>query len=285
MRRFKGLSQALVLDRSTRDTYLTMAYTSVTPVEQPHMTPTFSLSRRIAQAGYSLVELAVVMLIVALLIGGLLLPLSAQQEVRNRADTERTLSEIQAALIGYAMVNGRLPRPATSATDGTESATPCTTDALCSGFIPWSALSITKIDGWGKLLRYSVTPAYAGGATGSTLIALTSVANRTVQTRDSAGTTSYLAGRAVCSAADQCVAAVIFSHGKERLGTLDGGTATPSSSITNLDEIANDTGPTSYFSRSPNDDTGTTGGEFDDIVTWVSTYTIVNKLVAVGKLP
>lgn len=235
--------------------------------------------------GYSLVELAVVMLIVALLIGGLLLPLSAQQEVRNRAETERTLSEVQAALIGYAIVNGRLPRPASSATDGTESATACTTDALCAGFIPWSTLSIAKIDGWGKLLRYSVTPAYAGGATGTILISLTSIANRTVQTRDTAGTASYLAGRAACSATDQCVAAVIFSQGKERLGTMDGGTAIPSTSATNLDEIANDTGPTAYFSRTPNDNTATTGGEFDDIVTWVPTYTIVNKLVAVGKLP
>ena len=225
------------------------------------------------------------MLIVSLLIGGLLIPLSAQQEVRNRADTERTLTDIQAALIGYAIVTGRLPRPATSATDGTETATPCTTDALCTGFIPWSTLSIPKIDGWGKLIRYSVTPAYAGGAAGTTLISLTSIANRTVQTRDTAGAANYLAGRAACTAADQCAAAVIFSHGKDRLGTMDGGVANPTVSVTNLDEIANDTGPTAYFSRTPNDNTATTGGEFDDIVTWIPTYTIVNRLVAVGKLP
>lgn len=237
------------------------------------------------QDGYSLVELAVVMLIVSLLIGGLLMPLSAQQEVRNRTETERTLTEIQTALIGYAIVTGRLPRPATSATDGTESATPCTTDAMCTGFIPWATLSIAKTDGWGKLLRYSVTPAYAGGATGTTLISLTSIANRTVQTRDAAGATSYLAGRAVCSAADQCAAAVIFSHGKERLGTMDGGIATPATSATNVDEITNNTGPTSYFSRTPSDNASTTGGEFDDVVTWLPTYTLVNRLVAIGKLP
>ena len=111
------------------------------------------------------------------------------------------------------------------------------------------------------------------------------IANRTVQTRDAAGATSYLAGRAACTAADQCAAAIIFSHGKERLGTPDGGTATPTTSTTNIDEIANNTGPTAYFSRTPNDNTATTGGEFDDIVTWIPTYTIVNRLVAVGKLP
>lgn len=237
------------------------------------------------QYGYSLVELAVVMLIVSLLIGGLLMPLSAQQEVRNRTETERTLTDIQVALIGYAIVTGRLPRPAASATDGTEGATPCTTDALCTGFIPWSTLSISKTDGWGKLIRYSVTPAYAGGATGTTLISLTSIANRTVQTRDTAGTANYLAGRAACTAADQCVAAVIFSHGRARLGTVDGGVASPTVSTTNLDEIANDTGPTAYFSRTPNDNTATAGGEFDDVVTWLPTYTLVNRLVAVGKLP
>lgn len=249
------------------------------------------------QSGYSLVELAVVMLIVALLIGGLLLPLSAQQEVRNRAETERTLAEIQAALVGYAIVAGRLPRPATSATNGAETATPCTTDALCTGFIPWSTLGITKTDGWGKLIRYSVTPAYAGGATGTTLISLTSVANRTVITRDSTGRTSYLAGNGsclaaspftctdACTTADQCAAAVVFSHGKERFGTMDGGTANQVSSATSLDEIANDTGSTQFFSRTLNDNTGTSGGEFDDLMTWIPTYTIVNRLVAAGKLP
>ncbi len=258
-------------------------------------------------SGYSLVELAVVMLIVALLIGGLLLPLSAQQEVRNRAETERTLTDIQNALIGYAIVTGRLPRPATSATDGTETIIPCVenapsdpaTDEECVGFIPWATLGITKIDGWGKLIRYSVTPAYAGGASGTSPITLTSVANRAVKTRDAAGTISYLAGKASCSATDQCVAAVIFSQGKNRLGTMDGGSAIANTSTTNLDEIVNNSLPSQttstdsvpYFSRTPaectalNNCTDIVGGEFDDIVTWIPTYTIVNRLVAAGKLP
>ena len=66
---------------------------------------------------------------------------------------------------------------------------------------------------------------------------------------------------------------------------MDGGTANPVSSATSLDEITNDTGLTQFFSRTLNDNTGTSGGEFDDLMTWIPTYTIVNRLVAAGKLP
>lgn len=62
--------------------------------------------------GFTLIELAMVLLIVALLIGGLLMPLSAQYEVRGRQETEKALANIREALIGFAVVNGRLPCPA-----------------------------------------------------------------------------------------------------------------------------------------------------------------------------
>lgn len=63
-------------------------------------------------AGFTLIELAMVLFIVALLIGGLLMPLSAQYEVRGRQETEKALANIREALIGFAVVNGRLPCPA-----------------------------------------------------------------------------------------------------------------------------------------------------------------------------
>ena len=53
--------------------------------------------------GFTLTELAVVMAIIALLIGGLLMPLAGQQETRNRQDTEKALAVIQESLIGFAV--------------------------------------------------------------------------------------------------------------------------------------------------------------------------------------
>jgi prepilin-type N-terminal cleavage/methylation domain-containing protein len=232
------------------------------------------------QRGFTLVELAIVMFIVSLLIGGMLLPLAAQQDVRAQSETEKILNEVRDALIGFAIVNGRLPRPATSAANGAEAAA-CANDAACSGFIPWAALGSPRLDGWGKLIRYSVTPAFANAN-----IALPTVANRTVQTRDAAGAIVYLAGAAACATPNQCVPAVIFSQGKSRWGTTDAGQAlNDGGSATNVDEDANNAGPTNYFSRNLSESPATAGGEFDDITVWLSGNVLFNRMVTAGKLP
>ncbi len=90
-------------------------------------------------AGFTLIELAMVLLIVALLIGGLLMPLSAQYEVRGRQETEKALANIREALIGFAVVNGRLPCPAVASiptgttVSGLEAGREATTPAGANG--------------------------------------------------------------------------------------------------------------------------------------------------------
>lgn len=229
--------------------------------------------------GFTLAEMAVVLVIVALLIAGMMLPLSAQQDIRARQETEKTLNDIREALVGFAAANGRLPRPAVSAVNGAENPT-CGNDAACSGFIPWATLGVHKLDGWNKLVRYSVTPAFANAP-----ITLTTVANRTVQARDAGGAAIYLAGQAACNTTSQCVPAVVFSQGRRNWGTNEAGDALADESATNADEDANDTGPTNYFSRLPVTDTAAAGGEFDDMVVWVPHSILINRMIAAGKLP
>ncbi len=231
------------------------------------------------ERGFTLTEMAVVLVIVALLIGGMILPMSAQQDVRSVSETEANLKNIQDALLGFAAVNGRLPRPATFATSGVEIGS-CADDAACSGLIPWATLGVGKVDAWGKLIRYSVTPAFANAPFNLT----SSVANRTVQTRDASGNAVYLAGQASCTATSQCIPAVIFSHGKFRLGTTDGGQTLADGSSTNTDEDANNSGPTNYFNRTASSAT-TGGGEFDDIVVWVPYSILINRMISAGRLP
>jgi len=59
--------------------------------------------------GFTLVELAMVLFIVSLLLGGLLVPLATQIEARQRSDAEEQLERIREALIGFAIINGRFP--------------------------------------------------------------------------------------------------------------------------------------------------------------------------------
>jgi prepilin-type N-terminal cleavage/methylation domain-containing protein len=236
--------------------------------------PTFAPKSR----GFTLTEMAVVLVIVALLLGGMLLPMSAQDDIRRTNETRATLANTQEALLGFAVVNGRLPRPAISSIDGAENPAICGDDAACTGFIPWATLGVERSDAWGKLIRYSVTPTYANGN-----ITLAAIANRRMQTRDNAGAAVFLAGQAACTTPGACVAAVIFSHGKQRWGTLDSGTALPDGSATNVDEDANHTGPTNYFQRTPTTNT-TGGGEFDDIVVWLPANILINRMISAGRL-
>ncbi len=55
------------------------------------------------QRGFTLIELAIVLVIITILIGGLAVPLSAQIQARRIGETNRTLEEAREAIFGYAM--------------------------------------------------------------------------------------------------------------------------------------------------------------------------------------
>lgn len=237
----------------------------------------FALSQ---PGGFTLVELAVVMVIVALLMGTLAFPLSALVDQRNYNETQQQINEIREALIGFAIINGRLPRPATSATNGAENPNLCNgTDATCTGFIPWSTLGVKKTDAWNKLIRYSVTPAYADAA-----FTLITSGTKKVQTRDYSGIASYLVGASgACSSASPCAPAVIYSTGRKHWGTTEDGSALPDGSATNADEDVNANASTVFQARI--ESTVPSGGEFDDIVVWISPSILMNRMVTAGRLP
>ncbi len=154
------------------------------------------------------------------------------------------------------------------------------TEAACTGFIPWATLGVSRLDSWGKIIRYSVTPAFADRR----VFALNTPAKKTIQSRDDTGALIYLAGQAACTAANQCMPAVIFSHGKNNWGTGDSGGAIADGSTTNVDEDANNAASTNFISRTFTESTTVTGGEFDDLVTWLSPNILFNRMVAAGQL-
>src|SRR5690242_2544505 len=245
--------------------------------------------------GFSLIELAVALAIIALLIAGALLPLSTQIEVRNTADTRRSMDSIREAMIGFAQVNGRLPCaadgtiPAGGANAGQE-ACPST-----SGVVPWAALGVPETDSWGRRFSYWVSPIFSD-AVGTTFgctpvpaptqssFALCSQGVLTVNTRNE--------GTHVASALGSVSPAVIISHGKNGRGAY-----TPSGALlaapVGADEAANATlAATTFYSRPPtqaaspcNDAAGPAFCEFDDIVMMITSNALIARMVAAGKLP
>lgn len=233
--------------------------------------------------GFTLIELAVALVVVVLVLGSILVPLTAQVGQRKVSDTQKTIDEIKEALAGFAIANGYLPCPAVSATNGLEDRTAgVCTGGKRQGYIPWVTLGVSALDTWGHIFRYSVTLAYASSATPFTL---TTPRDITIQTRDGAGALINLTNA-------NSIPAVVLSHGKNGFGSVDDqGIANflPGDWPANyLDENTNATGPgTTFVSRVAQDANPVLvfGGEFDDIVVWLSPNILFNRMVAAGKLP
>jgi prepilin-type N-terminal cleavage/methylation domain-containing protein len=232
--------------------------------------------------GFTLVEIAIVLLIVALLLGGLVPTLSGQIENRRISDTGKQLAEIQEALIGYAIINGRLPCPASSTSNGAESFASggSASNGNCSnfhnGFVPAATLGLSGtngsgyvVDAWGNPIRYAVTSwlsvfTTAGGmsAKGISSLAPTLLV---CSTAPSTGT-SCNSGTSLTS---NGVPAVIFSTSKN--GPLGHG----------ADEAANLDGNITFVNHTPTP----SPNEFDDIMIWMSPNVLINRMVAAGQLP
>ncbi|SFV05168.1 type II secretion system protein [Pseudoduganella namucuonensis] len=229
-----------------------------------------------AQKGFSLVEIAIVLVIVGLMIGGLLTPLTMQIEQRKIADTQRALEEARDALVGYALRYGHLPCPAISATDGQEdrNGARCT-DERRDGFLPWATLGLPKLDSWQHLYRYSVTPAFTDSANRFKLVTPRDIS---VHTRDATG-------QATPATAASDIPAVILSHGKNGYGaSSELGIPVAGAPRGNADEQGNAVSDVDFMARGASDGRAP-GGEYDDLVVWVSPNILFNRMVAAQVLP
>jgi prepilin-type N-terminal cleavage/methylation domain-containing protein len=221
--------------------------------------------------GFTLAELAIALVIIALLLAGAMMPLSTQIEVRNIGDTQRTMDSIKEAIVGFALANGRLPCPANGAlASGTAGAGleqlngPGTACSTSQGVVPWAALGAPEADSWGRRFTYHVSPAFADAVsqlTYSTSTAATTPASPGSQTVCAPTPTPTQSSFALCSLGDAAVltrspsspaavpmgtavAAVLISHGKNGYGAwqTNGIRLTPLPS--NDDEASNMNGAT-----------------------------------------
>lgn len=207
------------------------------------------------QHGFTLIEMAIVLVIVGLLVAGLLLPLTAQIDQRNYNETQRELQDIRDALIGFALSNaatdGRpyLPCPDTNG-DGFEDrvAGVC---ASVDARLPWATLGLARLDRWGNPYGYRVTQAFANSVAGFNL-----ATPRDIQVL-------IAAGGAVIAAN---VPAVIVSKGKTGAGA-------------GVDEQENSDGDVFFVDHTQ------VANTYDDAVAWLPTAILFNRMVMAGRLP
>jgi len=248
-----------------------------------------------SNAGFTLVELAIAIFIIALLLGSILVPLTTQVEQRQVSETQKTLEEIRESLIGFAVANSYLPCPDTTGDGVSDPAVPGVVPGACldaEGFLPWVTLNTGQGDVWGNRFRYRISPEFTNTPVTSCnltdgRINLCKSGAITVRTRDATKNNPILASNVV---------AVIISHGRNGYGaTATDGTARALVPAQNVDELLNANPPgTTFLSRPPtaisavcNDGppTGQPHCEFDDIVVSLSRFTLFNRMVAAGKLP
>ena len=205
------------------------------------------------QRGFTLLEMAVVLVIVGLLLGGLLPVISGQMDQQRRNETRKYMDEVRDALLGYAIstANKRLPCPDSNG-DGTAEAA-CSTVAQQVGTLPYKDLGVAEKDAYGNVLVYAVTREFADGTTHFTL--------------NTAGTMRICTTAACTANLTSTTAAVIVSRGANWANT-------PSA-----DEAENTDGDTDFVSH----DLAQNG--YDDMAIWISPNILFNRMVTAGQLP
>ena len=254
-----------------------------------------------AVSGFTLTEVAIVVAIVALLLGGLTVTLSAQVEQSNFEETRRRLEQARSLLFAFAIVQGRLPCPARSSSLADEvrnAAGQCTDGSaedyyggmlaggIIGGLLPARAIGFQPVDAegfaidpWGNRIRYAVEKFVAGCSGASTLPHFTLAANLkangiTCQPADllvcksSTGITGTTCGGAANQVVSQnLIAAIVYSTGKSgATGALG------------ADEAANLNGDPVFVFHTP-------APNFDDHYIWITAGEVYGRLIAAAILP
>jgi prepilin-type N-terminal cleavage/methylation domain-containing protein len=263
--------------------------------------------------GFTLIEVAISMVILGLVMTGLVVSLSQQLQQRRLLDTRTTLAEANDALIAFVTANARLPCPAIVGSNGLEATTAPGTCTAAAGFLPAVTLGLPNLDangllndGWAdgsiqdnsgainypRAIRYSValltgtlevnalTTTKLGTATRATVSAdLSATANNGLFVcRSSAGLVGGAVNRCGSNANTLAlnVVAVLWSQGPTGNDAIGNSAA----------ENQNATQPIAaraFVMHDPTDIAAPTG-RFDDVVSWVPWGIVADKLMVAWQV-
>ena len=225
--------------------------------------------------GFTLIEIAISMLVITLLATVLLTPITTQVTQSRLSQAKADLDQINEALIGFALAQPKpyLPCPDTN-NDGISDACPNTNSTeTTGGNIPWVTLNVPANDPWGQRYQYRVNNGFTNSAAGFTLTTAPSgvctapgVAAGNIKVCSSATA-------ATCNAnvIANGVPAIVYSYGPN-------GQTAP----TSAEELENQDGDCLYVSKTY---TTAVGAEFDDVLVWMSPAVLMSRMVTAQKLP
>jgi len=240
--------------------------------------------------------MAIVLVIASILLVAGIKVMTAQQESAAFSSTKLRLEAAKQSLITYLGNNQRLPCPDTQTgggpgalsfsvgnpPDGIENRTTAGNPAtLCAGpfgVLPYSTLGLSRdsaMDGWENLVSYHIAQA-PNNWTLTAAFGDTNTGNLTVNDRTPGGLLLPLSTTAV---------AVLVAHGRNGSGafTIKG---TRLALPTGADELENTNSANNlvYFRREYTENTGATGGAFDDFVMFVTAADLIAPLRRDGTL-
>jgi prepilin-type N-terminal cleavage/methylation domain-containing protein len=262
--------------------------------------------------GFTLIEVAISMVILGLVLTGLVVSLTQQLQQRRLLDTRTTLAQANDALIAFVTANARLPCPAIVGSNGLEATSAPGTCTAVAGFLPAVTLGLPNLDGNGLLndgwadgsirdntgalsypraIRYSVTQ-----LTGTPQVnALTTTKLGATATRSTVSTALGVpanTGLFVCrslagmiAAGNRCgspantlalnAVAVIWSQGPT------GNDVAGNSAEEN--QNANQPIARAFVMHDPTD-IAAAAGRFDDLVSWVAWGAVADKLMVAWQV-
>lgn len=270
--------------------------------------------------GFTLMELTVVLVIVGLLLGGLLVPLSAQRDVDLTKATDKSLADIREALMGFAVINGRLPCPAdqsiasgvahageeATAGSGVTLSCNCTSasstlvsgvakygasgTAACKatvantdsvgGVLPWATLGLLETDAWGNRYTYAVSTFFGRGIDSTQLFGCPS----------GPATAPASAAFALCTPGSISILGAAGGTALNTAGTVPAVVVshgmTGRGAYTALGLQVGTTGAGADETENFNGDaTFVSNAVIDDRLIWIPATQLMNRMIAAGKLP
>ncbi len=275
----------------------------------------FARSRPRRAARFTIVELAVTMVVIAILLGSILVPLNTQVESRKYDETQRVLERAREALLGFAAAYGRFPCPASTTSNGAEhffSPGGDPTNGIChssvtgtnvyAGFLPATTLGLTPIDAqgyaldaWGlspyNRIRYAVSNQTVNVQRPFTTLPDPPTNTRGMRAAGMANISSALllhvcaSGTGVVAGTNCGTAVTLTTNAIAVIWSVGPNAATTGGLSTDEAENPNPVGGSVDRVFVSKTRSGGTAGEFDDSVTWLGPATVFNRLIQAGQLP